>query len=33
MAAEGLQATLTGAGNSKVRRYTFDLKEKIEKKS
>lgn len=33
MAAEGLQAALTGTGNNKARRYTFDLKEKIEKKS
>ena len=30
MAAEGLQAKLTGTGNNKTRRYTFELKEKIE---
>lgn len=30
MSLEGLQATLTGTGNNKVRRYTFDMKEKIE---
>jgi len=30
MGAEGLQAKLTGSGNNKVRRYTFDLKERIE---
>jgi len=29
MAAEGLQAKLTGTGNNKVRRYTSELKEKI----
>ena len=30
MSLEGLQAKLTGTGNNKVRRYTFELKEKIE---
>jgi hypothetical protein len=30
MKAEGLQAKLTGTGNRKVRRYTADMKEKIE---
>lgn len=29
MSLEGLQAKLTGTGNNKVRRYTFDLKVKI----
>ncbi len=30
MSLEGLQAKLTGTGNNKVRRYTADMKEKIE---
>lgn len=30
MSKAGLQAQLTGTGNNKVRRYTFELKEKIE---
>lgn len=30
MSLEGLQAKLTGTGNNKVRRYTFDMKEKLE---
>lgn len=30
MSLEGLQAKLTGTGNRKVRRYTADMKEKIE---
>lgn len=30
MSKAGVQAKLTGTGNNKVRRYTFELKERIE---